>query len=80
VVGAISVLSLTPEATSRGKRIKALIAVNCIFDLSTVLTHKRANDDNSDDFGTLNKPIFLDIYQVFIPVLSRKNDIDQRVL
>lgn len=70
MVGAISVLSLTPEATSRGKRIKSVIAVNCIFDLSTVLAHKRANDDNSGDFCTVNKPIFLDIYKVLIPMSS----------
>lgn len=80
MVVAISILSLTPEATSRGKRIESLIADNCIFDLSTVLAHKRANDDNSHDFCTVNKPIFLDIYKVFIPMLSRKNDIDQQVL
>lgn len=79
-MGAISVLSLTPEATSRGKRIKPLIAVNCIFDPSTVRAHKRANDDNSDDFCTVNKPIFLNSYKVFAPVLSRKNDVDRQVL
>lgn len=77
-MGAISVLSLNTEATSRVKRIKSLIVANCIFDLSTVLAHKRANDDNSDDFCTVNKPIFLDIYKVFIPMSSRKNDIDQQ--
>lgn len=70
-MGVISVLSLTPEATSRGKRIKFLIAVNRIFDLSTVLAHNSANDDISDDFCTVNKTIFLDICQVLIPMLSR---------
>lgn len=65
MVGAISVLSLTPEATSRGKRIKSLIAVNCIFDLSTVLAHKRARDDNSEDFCIVNKTIFMNIYKAF---------------
>lgn len=79
MVGAISVLSLTPQATLRGKRIKSLIAVNCIFDLSPVLAHKRANNDNGDDFCVVNKPIFLNVYKVFIPMLSKKNDTDSRV-
>lgn len=57
----MNVLSLTPRA-----RIKSLIVVNCILDLSTVLAHKRANDDNPDDFCTVNKPIVVDIYKVFI--------------
>lgn len=61
MAGAMNVLSLTPRA-----RIKSLIVVSCILDLSTVLAHKRANDDNSDDFCTANKPIFVDIYKVFI--------------
>lgn len=77
--GAICVLSLTPKATSRGKRIKSLIAVNCIFDLSPVLAHKRADDDNGDDFCVVNRPIFLNVYKVFISTLSKKNDTDSRV-
>lgn len=61
MAGAVNVLSLTPRA-----RIKSLIVVNCILDLSAVLTYKRANDDNSDDFCSVNKLIFVDIYKVFI--------------
>lgn len=57
MVGAVSVLSLTPEATCRGKRIKSFIEVNRVFDLSTVLAHNSANDY----FCTVNKTIFLEI-------------------
>lgn len=73
-------LSLTPDVTSRGKRAKSLTGVNSIFDLSTVLAHKRANNDNSDDFCTVNKPIFLDVHEVFTPKLSHINDMYQQVL
>lgn len=61
-------------------RAKSLTEVNSIFDLSTLLAHKRANNDNYDDFCTVNKPIVLDVHKAFTPTASHINDIYQQVL